>query len=69
MAVTITADPSTRTVAELFAGIGDGDPTAWPELVRRYSDLVMNRARRYQMQESDRLDACLLYTSPSPRDS
>ena len=36
---------------------GQGDPTAWEEIVRRYSSLVFARVRSFRLQEADALDA------------
>ena len=54
---TLMPDPATLTVADLLAGIGENDPRAWTEIVRRYQPLLVSRARRYHLQESDLLDA------------
>ncbi len=37
--------------------IGDGDPAAWDELLRRYSKLVSATVRSFRLQEADALDA------------
>jgi RNA polymerase sigma factor (sigma-70 family) len=44
---------ATDSVADLLLRIGDGDPTAWDELLRRYSHTV----RSFRLQEADALDA------------
>jgi RNA polymerase sigma factor (sigma-70 family) len=58
MTASITDDPDVtdRSVADLLAGIGDRDPAAWAEIVRRFEPMLLARARRYQLQHSDVLD-------------
>lgn len=58
MSVTLCpSSTSTLSATELLAGIGRGDPSAWTEVVRRYSRLVLARARSFRLQEADVLDA------------
>jgi RNA polymerase sigma factor (sigma-70 family) len=59
MTASLTADPDVvdRSIAELLAGIGDRDPASWSEIVRRFEPMLLGRARRYQLQQSDVLDA------------
>jgi RNA polymerase sigma factor (sigma-70 family) len=60
---TITANTSyaptgaTPSNAELLLRIGDGDPTAWDEIVHRYSKLVSATVRSFRLQDADALDA------------
>jgi RNA polymerase sigma factor (sigma-70 family) len=56
---TIRCDPADRTknMAELLAAIGEGDPVAWDEVLRRYSGLVSATVRSFRLQEADALDA------------
>jgi RNA polymerase sigma factor (sigma-70 family) len=48
---------TTDSVADLLLRIGDGDPTAWDEILRRYSKLVSTTVRSFRLQEADALDA------------
>ncbi len=43
--------------AELLLRIGDGDPTAWDEIVHRYGKLVSATVRSFRLQDADALDA------------
>lgn len=52
-----TSPSSAFSVAELLAGVGRGDQSAWAEVVRRYGRLVHARACCFRMQEADVLDA------------
>jgi RNA polymerase sigma factor (sigma-70 family) len=45
------------SVAELLLRLGDGDPTAWEEIVGRYSELVSATVRAFRLQDADKLDA------------
>ncbi|MGH3787981.1 MAG: RNA polymerase sigma factor [Pseudonocardiaceae bacterium] len=45
------------SVAHLLLRIGDGDPAAWVEIVRRYGNLVSVTVRSFRLQEADALDA------------
>jgi RNA polymerase sigma factor (sigma-70 family) len=44
-------------VADLLPGLGDGDPAAWNEIVRRYGKLVSTEVRSFRLQAADALDA------------
>jgi RNA polymerase sigma factor (sigma-70 family) len=60
MPVTPTNDASTgatSNIADLLPRIGDGDPKAWEEILRRYSTLVWATARSFRLQDADALDA------------
>jgi RNA polymerase sigma factor (sigma-70 family) len=48
---------ATDSVADLLQGIGDGDPAAWDEILRRYGKLVSTTVRSFRLQEADALDA------------
>ena len=48
---------ATHSVADLLLRIGDKDPAAWNELLRRYSKLVSTTVRSFRLQEADTLDA------------
>ena len=48
---------ATDSAADLLQGIGDGDPTAWDEILRRYGELVSATVRRFRLQEADAFDA------------
>jgi len=52
-------DPATATssVLDLLSRAGDGDPTAWEEIVRRYSRLVFSKVRSFRLQDADAHDA------------
>lgn len=55
-----TADTSCAprgTVADLLSRVGDGDPAAWEEIVRRYGQLVSATVRSFRLQDADALDA------------
>ena len=52
--VTTAADAS---VADLLRRLGDGDPTAWEEIVGRYGELVSATVRTFRLQDADKLDA------------
>ena len=44
-------------VADLLLGIGDGDPVAWGEIIRRYGRLISATVGSFRLQEADALDA------------
>ncbi len=46
-----------RTVTNLLRRVGDGDPAAWEEIVRRYGQLVSATVRSFRLQDADALDA------------
>jgi RNA polymerase sigma factor (sigma-70 family) len=46
-----------EVAAELLARIADRDPTAWEEILHRYSKLVAATVRSFRLSESDALDA------------
>lgn len=48
---------NTDTIANLLLGIGDGDPVAWDEIIRRYGRLVSATVGSFRLQEADALDA------------
>jgi RNA polymerase sigma factor (sigma-70 family) len=52
----VSAD-STDGVADLLLRIGDRDPLAWDEILRRYGKLVSATVRSFRLQEADALDA------------
>ena len=45
------------TVADLLLRVGDGDPVAWEEIVRRYGAVVSATVRSFRLQDADALDA------------
>jgi RNA polymerase sigma factor (sigma-70 family) len=45
------------SVAHLLRRIGEGDPAAWQEIVRRYGGLVSATVRSFHLQDADALDA------------
>ncbi|MGH3600068.1 MAG: RNA polymerase sigma factor [Pseudonocardiaceae bacterium] len=45
------------SVANLLRRIGDGDPAAWDEIIRRYGRLVSATVRSFRLQEADAFDA------------
>ena len=51
------ATGTTSNIADLLLRAGDGDPTAWDEILRRYSTLVWATVRSFRLQEADTLDA------------
>ena len=55
--INYVAADATNSVARLLLRIGDGDPAAWDELLRRYSKLVYTTVRSFRLQEADALDA------------
>ncbi|MGH4022926.1 MAG: RNA polymerase sigma factor [Pseudonocardiaceae bacterium] len=66
VAPTITQPPSpphaaptaaTPSVSDLLLRAGEGDATAWEEIVRRYGRLVLAKVRSFRLQEADALDA------------
>ena len=48
---------ATDSAADLLQGIDDGDPAAWDEIFRRYSNFVYAAVRSFRLQEADALDA------------
>lgn len=44
-------------MTETLRRVGDGDPAAWEEVLRRYSKLVSATVRSFRMQDADALDA------------
>jgi RNA polymerase sigma factor (sigma-70 family) len=48
---------ATNSVDDLLLRIEDGDPTAWDEILCRYSKLVSTTVRSFRLQEADALDA------------
>ena len=51
------ATGTTSNIADLLSRAGDGDPTAWEEILRHYSTLVWATVRSFRLQEADTLDA------------
>ena len=49
--------PAPLEAAELLRRAGNGDPAAWEQIMRRYSDLVVAKARAFRLQDADALDA------------
>ncbi|HXT45514.1 MAG TPA: sigma-70 family RNA polymerase sigma factor [Pseudonocardiaceae bacterium] len=45
------------SVADLLLRLGDGDPTAWEEIVSRYGELVYATVRTFRLQGADTRDA------------
>lgn len=48
---------TTRSDTELLRQVCDQDPTAWEEIVRRYSAAVGTKVRSFRLQDADALDA------------
>jgi RNA polymerase sigma factor (sigma-70 family) len=48
---------TTDSAVDLLQGIGNGDPGAWNEIIRRYGNLVSTTVRSFRLQEADALDA------------
>ncbi|MGH3813492.1 MAG: RNA polymerase sigma factor [Pseudonocardiaceae bacterium] len=48
---------ATDSAADLLQGIGDGNPAAWDEIIRRYSKFVSATVLSFRLQEADALDA------------
>lgn len=48
---------ATTSVADLLQLIGQGDSTAWEEIVHRYGSGVIATVRSFRLQDSDTLDA------------
>jgi RNA polymerase sigma factor (sigma-70 family) len=48
---------ATPSVADLLLRIGDKDPAAWDEIVRRYGKLLSATVRSFRLQDADALDA------------
>jgi RNA polymerase sigma factor (sigma-70 family) len=60
MTTTSTSYAPTGTeasVADLLLRAGDGDPTAWEEIMRRYGAVVSATVRSFRLQDADALDA------------
>ena len=55
--ISYVAADATDSVADLLRRIGDRDPAAWDELLRRYSKLVSTTVRSFRLQEADARDA------------
>jgi hypothetical protein len=43
------ATNTTSNIADLLSRAGDGDPTAWEEILRRYSTLVWATVRSFRL--------------------
>jgi RNA polymerase sigma factor (sigma-70 family) len=52
----LSAD-TTDSEADLLAGISNGEPAAWNEILRRYGKLVSTTVWSFRLQEADALDA------------
>jgi RNA polymerase sigma factor (sigma-70 family) len=48
---------ATTSVADLLQLVSEGDSTAWEEIVRRYSSIVVATVRSFRLQYEDTLDA------------
>jgi RNA polymerase sigma factor (sigma-70 family) len=48
---------ATDTAIDPLLRIGDGDPTAWGEILHRYGKLVSTTVRSFRLPEADTLDA------------
>jgi RNA polymerase sigma factor (sigma-70 family) len=60
MTTTSTSYAPTGTeasVADLLLRVGDGDPAAWQEIMRRYGAVVSTTVRSFRLQDADALDA------------
>ncbi|MGH3785425.1 MAG: RNA polymerase sigma factor [Pseudonocardiaceae bacterium] len=62
MAVTIvntgcTPASTAPSVADLLRRVGQQDPAAWDEIIRRYGPLVAGAVRSFRLQDADALDA------------
>jgi RNA polymerase sigma factor (sigma-70 family) len=51
------ATDTTSDIADLLSRAGDGDPTAWEEILHRYSTLVWATVRSFRLQDADTRDA------------
>jgi len=56
---TTKSDPLevTPSITDLLWRAGNGDPSAWEEIVRRYHALVLAKVRSFRLQEADAQDA------------
>ncbi len=52
-----TPPGATDSVADLLLRIGERDPAAWEEILRRYGKLVSATVRSFNLQKADALDA------------
>jgi RNA polymerase sigma factor (sigma-70 family) len=48
---------ATSNMVDLLPRLGDGDSTAWQEILRRYGTLVSATVRSFRLQDADTLDA------------
>ena len=48
---------ATLSVIDLLLRADDGDPTAWEEIIRRYSKLVFSKVHSFRLQDADAHDA------------
>ena len=55
--ISVASADATSDIADLLPRIGDGDSTAWEEILRRYGTLVSTTVRSFRMQDADTLDA------------
>ncbi len=54
--ISYAATGATGSVVDLLR-VGDGDPAAWDEILRRYGKLVSTTVRSFRLQDADALDA------------
>ncbi|MGH3899421.1 MAG: RNA polymerase sigma factor [Pseudonocardiaceae bacterium] len=54
---TVTTSYTMPSDADLLRRIGEGDPAAWEEIMRRYGKLVSVTVRSCRLQDADTLDA------------
>ncbi|MGH3940828.1 MAG: RNA polymerase sigma factor [Pseudonocardiaceae bacterium] len=52
-----TPASATPSLDDLLQAVGEQNPTAWEEILRRYGNLVRARVRTFRLQEADALDA------------
>jgi len=45
------------SIAELLSAVGEGNPAAWEEIIRRYGGLVRAKVYSFRQQDADALDA------------
>lgn len=47
----------TLSVTDLLQAVGERNPAAWEEILRRYGNIVWAKVRTFRLQEADALDA------------
>lgn len=57
MTTTISPLEGTQSSTDLLRRACDRDPRAWDEIMGRYSDVVLAKARSFGLQDADALDA------------